>query len=1070
MAAPTAERRVVSVLFADLVASTPLAVRLDPEPVREILTDYFTAMREEVERYGGVVEKFIGDAVMAVFGLPAAHEDDPQRAIHAALAMRQRMGQLNARLRADLRVRIGISTGEVVADPAAVGAGEFMVTGEAVNLAARLQQQAAPDAVVIDERTCEASWGVVQCQPLETPRDGDFAGRPRWIVLGITDRRAAKRLRAPLLGRESEMQFLHALYRRAVESRRPHLVTVIGPAGVGKSRLAEEFLGARRDEADGPQVLRGRCPAYGEGLTYWPLAEMLKQECGIKDNDPADVVTAKLRDGVRRVGVTGEDEREMVAAALAPLLGVEIAVRPDPGSGRLQGLRRSVEGRATVLEPAAALAGALGADDALPRALRTILAAKGSRRPLVLVVEDLHWAEQSLLGLLEHLAIRITDAPMLLLCLARPELLERHPHWGSRVRNYTAVSLAPLSEELSRRLIANLLHSETVPGDVREAILARAEGNPFFIEEILRMMIDGGGLVRDEQGWRWASRPHEMRLPDTIHGILVSRLDLLSALEKRVVQDASVMGRVFWMGPLIATSGLHAAEVTTALDRLQEREVIDERPTSSISGEREFVFRHALIREVAYASLPKSERSLKHIRFAQWLESAAGDDEELLPVLARHGEQAWRYKFENGEQDEALARKAINTFRRAGRRASQLRTLPEALRLFERALSVLHNAGLAGDVSLLLEVLTERSEVAKWMNVPEVVVADTETVMRLAPAIGRQDLIARAWLNRAFAEYARNHLEPAEDAIGRALALFGELHDRGGEAEALEVLGFIMEDLRGALTKAHAAYLKAFDLYRTMNGGQGMARTLARLGRVLLDHGELAGSREALSEAMQLSRAHNERLSEANAVTGLAVLAHLTGDDAEAERRFQEAIALRHELGDLLAEAYTHHRLAMHHLRVGRLDDAEREFNTARTLRREHGATGESALMLRGLAEISLARGDLLAAAELAEQALGLLAETDPISQATHLATLGRIRAAQGRRDEAEALFRRSLEVLERAEFRIDLALALLRYGEALQWLGEADRARGTFERARGLFAAMGATRFVRELDARLAH
>lgn len=1066
-----AERRVVTVLFADLVGSTSLTVRLDPEEMRGIVAEYFAAVREEIERHSGIVEKYIGDAVMAVFGLPAAHEDDPERAVRAALVMRGRMKALNARLQAHLQLRIGISTGEVITDPTAVRTGQFMVTGEAVNFAARLQQRAAPDAIVVDQRTCRAVQREVDCRPLPVIDDGDFAGRGRWEVVGLADRLKAKRLRAAMLGREGELQFLHALYRRVVEGRRPHLVTIVGPAGVGKSRLAEEFLGALSDGPEGVQILRGRCPAYGEGLTYWPLAEMLKEEWGIKDSDPAPVVLEKLEAGVYRVCAPrmSDDECRAMAASLAPVLGVDAPEDQGVLASRVPVFRRAIESRQAVLESSAVLGASGSADDALPRSLRAFFAAKAAAHPLVLVFEDLQWAQQSLLDLLEFLAARGGEAPVLTLCLARPEVLERYPQWGGRVRNYTAVSLSPLPVTMGERLITDLLEGEAVPADVRAAILAKAEGNPFFIEEILRMLIDGGTLTRDERGWRWTSQSPEIRIPDTISGILASRLDLLSALEKRVAQDASLIGRRFWFGALVAISGLHAAEVAAALERLAEREVIEEHPTSSLVAEREYVFSHALIREVAYATLPKAQRSINHLRFARWLEGAAGGDEEFLGVRAYHQEQAWRYKFETGEHDEGLARAAIEALRKAGARACRLRTLLEARRFYERALAVLRNAGLADDVPLLLEVLTDRCEVVKWMSAPELVVEDTETVLRLAPEIGREDLLARAWLNRAFAEYTRHRIDPAEDAIGRALDLFRLQQDLRGEAEALEVLGFIAEDLRGTLANAYDAYRLALERYHRMSDGQGIARVMARLGRALLDGGRLAESREVLSEAMRLAQEHHEPLSNAYALTGLGIHAHLTGDDAEAARRFDAAIRIRRDLGNLLGEAYTRHRLGMHYLRAGRLDDAERELRAARGLRQGQGATVESPLILRGLAEVSLARGDLLTAAEYAEAALAVIQDTDVITQATHRATLGKIRAAQGRGEEAEALFHQSLDVLAQREFPIDLALALLRHGEALLMLRAPDRARSVLERARRLFVEMGATRFVREIEMRLA-
>ncbi|MGH2403587.1 MAG: ATP-binding protein, partial [bacterium] len=709
------------------------------------------------------------------------------------------------------------------------------------------------------------------------------------------------------------------------------------------------------------------------------------------------------------------------------------------------------------------------AADALLLSLRAFVMAKAQRGPLLLVFEDLHWAEESLLELLTHMAMRGGDGPILILCLARPELLEQHPDWGAGIRNYTAVALAALDHGLSRRLIAELLKHRAAPGDVYDAILAKAEGNPFFIQEILHMLVDTGALVRDGDGWRWGAPPREIRIPDTIHGILASRLDLLSALEKRAIQDASIAGRVFWLGSLVATSELTPAEAAAALRRLQERDLVEERAASSVAEEREFAFTHALIREVAYTSVPKAGRSERHIRFADWLARTVGGREgEFLAALGHHREHAWRYKVETGEKAPELARSAIAALRQAGARATALRTFPEARRMFDRALSIVKNSGLGDDTALLLEVLTERTEVVKWMSQPDLVLKDTDTVLRLAPTIGRDDLLARACLNRAIAEWDRGRLQPADEALHQALGLFERLKDRHGQAEALEVLASITDDLRGKLSSAQDAYMQAEDLYRELGDWQGMARTMAWRGHSLLNSGNLTEARALFTLAAQTARTHHERISEASSVFGLAKLAHLTGDSGEAVHLYREAIALRQALGDPMMEANVRRNLGMHHLRWGRLDEAEEEFQTARALRWEHGAKFENTMLLRGLAEVSQARGDLLAAAEHAEQALASLSEHDEISRATLSATLGKIRAAQGRAEEAETLFRQSVDTLERREFPIDLANTLLRFGEALLLLGHANAAQSVLERARGLFAGMGATHFARETEARL--
>src|SRR3989449_2592052 len=551
-----AERRVVTVLFADLAGSTRLTKHLDPEPMRTLIARFFAAMREEITRYGGTVEKFIGDAVMAVFGMPAAHEDDPERALRAALAMQRRMASLNAELDADLHLRIAITTGEVVADLLAAAAGQFMVTGEVVNFAARLQAQAPPDGLVEECR--------------QSLKHGD----------------------AP------------------------------------------------------PHILRGRCPAYGEGLTYWPLAEMLKQECDIKDSDPLAVAGQKLHDGVLRVcaPVLGSDESEMLADDLATIVGTEIPRDYDTlWKTRLARLKTLVDGRPVAVRDPSVGSETRHSSEVVLHSLRGFLYARARSGPLVLVFEDLHWAEQSLLELLERLTARGGEAPMLILCLARPDLLERHATWGVRLREYTALTLSPLSPAHSARLITEALRGTVLPTDVRDAVLSRAEGNPFFLSEIMSRLIDEGSLRHEGGKWKWVSRSLDIRIPDTIQGLLLSRLDLLSPLEKRVIQDASVVGRIFWPGAINAVDSLSPDETAAAIARLVERDLIEARPASSLAGEREFAFSHALIREVAYTTLPKTARSEHHRRLATWLQESEPDHgEEVLEILAHHLQHAWR--------------------------------------------------------------------------------------------------------------------------------------------------------------------------------------------------------------------------------------------------------------------------------------------------------------------------------------------------------------------------------------------------------------------------------------------
>ncbi|HEY6103466.1 MAG TPA: tetratricopeptide repeat protein [bacterium] len=1067
----------LSVLFADIVGSTQLVTRIDPEPMRALIAQYFAAMRAEVERQGGVVEKFIGDAVMAVFGLPFAHEDDADRAVRAAVAMQQRLVDLNASTGMSLHIRVGIATGEVVADPAAVASGQAMVTGEAVNLAARLQAQAPSDAIVIEERTFRALRVHGEFRPLTGELGAGFADLPRWQVVMIAEGTAAKRLRAPLIGRDDERQFLLALYQRVVESRRQHLITVLGAAGVGKSRLLEEFARTLPPDGATARILRGRCPSYREGLTYWPIAEMIKQECDIKDNDPPAVVHEKLRAGVERVcgPAMPADDRAVVTADLTALLGLDVA-RPHEAvwRERLAALKVQVETRPGVIEqvgvtPVVAPDARRGGEVIVP-SMRAFFVALAERAPLVLIIEDLHWAQESFLELLERVAVRGPDVPILTICLARPELLERRPAWGARLESHTTLSLAPLRTDVCRRLVTELLNGEPIPADVREAILSRAEGNPFFIEEILRRLIDGGELVRGDHGWKLASPTVEIRIPDTIHGILASRLDLLTPMEKRVIQHAAVAGRFFWLSAIAAMSGLGGPEVATALDRLCERDLIEARETSSLAGEREYNFKHALIKDVAYSLLPKVARSERHLRYAQWLEGATGQRlENLLATLAWHYEQAWRNQFDTGEMAHDLAYRAIAALRRAGARATHLRTMPEAGHLLERALTVVRNAGLTHDLAVYLELLIEHTEVVKWLRTPAPVIEATDIVLREAPKIDRMDLVARAWLNRAFAQYDRDERDEAEESLHHALELFRSLGDRQGEVETLEELGSVTSDLRGSLREAEEAYRSVIELYREIDDGMGLARTTTWLGRAILQTGRLAEAIPILEEGLALSREHHERISEASALMGLAIAAHLQGRGDESETLHKEVLKLLRGSGSRLDEAATRRHLAMVLLRHGKPDEAEEQVRKAQTLRREHGLKPESAQLLRTLAEITLAKGELLAAADYAERALALVPEIDEVALATHSATLAKVRAAQGRGEEMEALFRPALRTLETSEYVIDRGLTLMKYGESLQMLGRPAEARTVLVQARKVFAQMGAAYFVLLCEERLS-
>ena len=638
------ERKVVTMLFADLTASTEMSSRLDPEDLRSVLRPFFDAMAGEIGRYGGTVEKFIGDAVVAAFGAPVAHEDDPGRAIRCGLAMQRRLAELNTELSeragGDLAMRIGINTGEVLAHSIEEG----IVTGEAVNIAARLQSLARPGRVVVGERTYRdaheafafADLGEVSVKGIDRPlrvyevqREESATGEGR------------ERVTAPFVGRDPEMELLRLQFRRTVAQSNPNLITIVGPPGIGKSRLSDEA--ARAFEAQGAHVVRGRCLPYGDGLTYWPLAEILRADAGILDSDPAEETIAKARE---RLDPRFPGEEGMgVANVLLSSIGVELATDPLAGAER---------------EAAQRL---------IARSWQQYLESLAGGAPLVALIDDVHWADPSLLELLESVVAR-ASGPILVLCMARPDLFERRAQWGGGLSNATTISLSALSPGDGSQLIEHLLGGHA-PAEVVEQILGRSEGNPFFAAELLRMMIEDTTIARRDDRWELV-RELPSRLPDTVQGVIASRIDLLAPEEKRAIQDASVIGRSFWPG---GVARLEEGSAERAIEGLVAKGLVVERDTSTIAFEREFIFNHVLTRDVAYGSIPKARRATAHAIVGAWMEEGTtGRAEEFAEILAHH--------FSLAGDRERSGRYALI----AGQRLLRVFAAEEAIAWFDRAM------------------------------------------------------------------------------------------------------------------------------------------------------------------------------------------------------------------------------------------------------------------------------------------------------------------------------------------------------------------------------------------------
>ncbi len=717
------ERKVVTVLFCDLVGFTAASEQADPEDVRSRIRPYHARLRQDIERYGGTVEKFIGDAVMAVFGAPVAHEDDAERAVRAGFAILEAISELNEEdSTLGLQVRIGINTGEaVVALGARPEEGEGIVTGDVVNTASRLQGAAPVNGVAVSESTFRATERTSSTRSSSRPWSRARPSRSRLF------RPIAARARfgtdvtrthaTPLVGRELEKALVVGTFERAVQQRSCQLVTIVGEPGVGKSRLCAELLA---DVEDRPGLVRwrqGRCLPYGDGIAFWALGEIVKAECGILETDTPEEAAAKLD----RALPAESPDFAWLKARLLPLVGAG----GEPVS-----------------------------QDETFTAWRRVLESWADGRESVLVFEDLHWADEALLSFLEHLAGWAQDVPLLLLCTTRPELYERNPTFGAQAQNAQRINLSPLSEEETARLIGVLLERAVLPAETQRTLLERAGGNPLYAEEFVRLLSDRSEL--DE----------EVDVPDSVQALIAARLDTLSAERKTLLQDAAVMGKVFWAGALVSMGDRDPREVEQALHELARKQLVRPSRASSMEGEAEYGFWHVLVQDVCYAQIPRAARAIRHQAAAAWVEEKAGERaEDLADVLAHHYQSALELNRAAGieEHQEQLQAQAVRYLALAGERALSL-DVDQA----ERQLAV------------ALELIppghpTRASLVERW-----------------AQAAQQQGRLQDA--RQAFEEAADLYRQQGElVAAGRALTRLGLVVHRLGDPRAEELLAEALE-------------------------------------------------------------------------------------------------------------------------------------------------------------------------------------------------------------------------------------------------------------------------------------
>lgn len=1020
----------MSVLFADIVGSTGLGAEHDPEVVRGVMGRYFARMKEIAEGHGGTVEKFIGDAVMVVFGVPQVHDDDAERAVRAALAMRDAIPALNAEIALELGTRISVNTGEAVA-----GAGEdsqFLVTGDTVNVAARLQQGADVGEVVVGALTESLTRGAVEYEPhapisakgKPEPLEAFTAVRPRSRT--PDQMRGLPGMRAQLVGRDRELRLLLEMFARVSEESRAHLFTIVGSPGVGKSRLVGEAL-ARFAASGDAHVARGRCLPYGAGITYWPFAELVRQDCGVSPGDERDVVLEKI--DVRVSGLIANDvDRRAVRSRLAVVLGLELPATALPG---IAADRISAE---------------------LGWGIRRYLEALAKHRPTVIVIDDLQWAEAPLLAVLDDVLERAVDSPLLLVCIARPELLE-HAGWAGGRANATVITLEPLSARDTTMLIARLLDVDDLPAELRERIVARSEGNPLFCEEFVRMLIDEGRIARIGERWQATAAIAEVRVPESVQAVIAARIDRLTPDEKRALQIASVIGERFAEEQLRELSGDRPAPLAALRRKGLVREDDD---ATSVERHR---FKHLLVRDVAYASLPKAERADLHDRFGRLLLGEVGDRRaEYAQIVAHHAERALALSLELRLAGPALAdraRHALVINLEAAEHVAGFRAVDVVARHLahaRRAAAALGDATPAGE---RIALATAEADLLELAGRYDEALAAFGSARDLALEHGRTDLAARAQNGRlrvmVWAGESIDLFHAEQEEAERLADLSGEASIR------LDTALLVLEDRwgNGQLGRMRSEGERLLGLALEAGETARAAFINARLAGCAVFLGDRDGYERYATAAAQLSaRVGTPEPPWAEHAEARRLI--MLGQVDEAAAAYGRILTHAEEVGDAQRVIAATRGLADCLVEQERFADLEPVMPRAIELSLKTGERWSRAEIL-GLRAIGAARRGALADAERwAAEALAHVREGDVTAAAETQLALAIVRAAAGRHEEADGHFRRGIEIMRGTEFTTLLPRFAAGYAEFLIGHGRTAEARMLLDEAEAINARFG--------------
>jgi predicted ATPase len=974
------------------------------------MSRYFDEMRAALERHGGMIEKYIGDAIMAVFGLPRVHEDDALRAVRAADEMRARLATLNDELDQRWGVtignRTGVNTGEVVAGD--VTSGQRLVTGDTVNTAARLEQAAPTCEVLLGEATYRLVRHAVDVEPVEPLELKGKAERvPAYRLVGVNEAESVERRHdSPMVGRSRELGILRDELRASSREGSCRLVTLIAQAGVGKSRLIEEFKGAAQPDA---RILKGRCLPYGRGITFWPLVEVVRDLAHIRDDDPPDVAHSKLLDCA---GPGGEDAVARVASAVG-----------------LTGQNHSL--------------------DEVFWGTRKLLELQAAERPLVVVFEDIHWAESAFLDLIEHVE-QTASAPILLLCAARPELLEQRPEWSERE---PVIELGPLTDEESELIVEHLLGDAPFPVEVRDRIITSAEGNPLFVEQVLSMMIDDGLLQQEQGRWVPTGDLSDLAIPGTIQALLAARLDLLTAHERAVIEPASVIGLMFEEAAVQElVPDVIQAEVSQHLVAMTDKQLVRPEPENA---DQDYRFHHILIRDAAYGGILKRARATMHERFADWGERVNRERDrqaQFDEILGYHLEQAHQYLSELGPLDEhgiGLGTRGSALLATAGRRAFARGDMAAAANLLRRSASL-----LPADDPARLELLPDLGEA--MMEIGEFAWAElfVEEALEGAVTLGDERLRAEAVLTRLLVRHhATDDLDSWRAEVEReTTALIPILQEREAHAElakAWRMVAFV-HGIACEWEATAAAQQQALVYARRARNSRQEARMSGAYSMALCAGPTPVPDAAARCEEI-LARGLEHRQSETLVLCSLALLVAMQGDFARARDLYRRSRRTLEDLGAVVLAASTSLTSGRVELLAGNLQAAEEELRRDYEKLVELGELYYRPCVAVLLAQTMYAQGRYDEAQLLASAAVEVAAEDDIESQAMSRSVKAKLLALSREKDESVRLAHEAVTLLARTDDIPARTDALIDLAEVLSAVDEVDDARAALLEARRL-------------------